>query len=540
MLPHPAFALPAAFADARADGAPFPYAVADATSGAAGVRHRGGTLELAVRAVLEPWDPARPAGGWLAVARLVQEPLLTLEFGAAREAYAPRPRPALATAWERTADGLLHTFALRDHVLWAGEAAAAAPLAAADVVASLRAALERAGSPPPFDPATALAAPDARTVTLRLPRPDADLLVALAALPIAPPGAAPGPAGSGPFAVERVEGFTVRLRAHAAHWRGAPALDGISVRSGMDGSAQGAAFAAGVLAVGDALPQSVADAEALLRERPEAVVSAAPVLAAASSWAFDLADPRFADERVRRALSLALDRAHIRERAHGGYARHVPAQAWPFVFDRLPTGAALGAWQRHDPTEARALLAAAGPTQLAFTVAYSTDAGRAAEHESLLMVAMLRASGVDARLERQPAVAFAAGWRDASFVGAADGRAVAAPSASAFFHDQLVSRRAGAPSANPWRIADAQLDAWAVAQRAELDPYARRDLLRRIWERLQDRIYRLDKAQPFPLAVRPAWLHGWDALTPFAATDAPPARIGASAHTWIDSPTGGS
>ena len=540
MLPPPAFALPAAFVDARADGAPFPYAGADAPSGAPGVRHRGGTLELAVRAALEPWDPARPAGAWLAVARLVQEPLLTLEFGAAREAYTPRPQPALAATWERTADGLLHTFTLRDHVLCAGDGAADAPLTAADVVASLRAALERGGSPPPFDPATALAAPDARTVTLRLPRPDADLLVALAALPIAPLAVAPLPAGSGPFAVERVEGSTVRLRAHAAHWRGAPALDGISMRSGMDAGAQGAAFAAGVLAVGDALPQSVTDADALLRERPEAVVSAAPVLAAASSWAFDLADARFADERVRRALSLALDRSHIRERAHGGYARHVPAQAWPFVFDRPPSGAALGAWQRHDPAEARALLAAAGLPQLAFTVAYSVDAGRATEYESLLMVAMLRAIGVDARLARQPAVAFAARWRDASFAGAADGQAVAAPSASAFFHDQLVSRRAGAPGANHWRIADAQLDAWAAAQRTELDPYARRDLLRRIWERLQDRVYRLDKAQPFPLTVRPAWLHGWGALTPFAATDAPLARVGASARTWIDGPNGGS
>jgi ABC-type transport system substrate-binding protein len=333
--------------------------------------------------------------------------------------------------------------------------------------------------------------------------------------------------------VGRASADEVELRPNHAHWRGAPALASVTVRCGLRGAAQLAAACAGAVDAGDALPEAVEAADELLWARPDMVIAAAPVLAAGGSWAFDLADPRFADQRVRRALSLALDRATIRARAHGGHARHVPVQAWPFVLDAPPTPADLGPWHRHDLATARELLAAAGQPALRFTVAASDDAPPAVRRERVLMAEQLRAAGVGARLEAQPARAFAARWAAADFAGVADGPATAPPAARAWYHDQVVTRRAG-PGANHWRIADPELDRWAEAQRVELDPYARRELLRRSWDHLQDRVYRIERAQPFPLAARPAWLRGWRALTPFAATDVAAAWGGGSVATWRD------
>jgi ABC-type transport system substrate-binding protein len=71
-------------------------------------------------------------------------------------------------------------------------------------------------------------------------------------------------------------------------------------------------------------------------------------------------DPRWADIRVRRALSLSIDRRRIIDTQTHGLGVSLPYFPWPFVLDSPPPPEALGPWMRHDPAESRRLLEAAG------------------------------------------------------------------------------------------------------------------------------------------------------------------------------------
>ena len=70
-----------------------------------------------------------------------------------------------------------------------------------------------------------------------------------------------------------------------------------------------------------------------------------------------------------------------------------------------------------------------------------------------------------------------------TFEEAADGWPAPAQDASGYFHNQVRSDSGG----NRWRINDPDIDQWADEQQFELDPDARREIHRKIWDRLLER-----------------------------------------------------
>ena len=85
-----------------------------------------------------------------------------------------------------------------------------------------------------------------------------------------------------------------------------------------------------------------------------------------------LSNPKFQDDRVRQAISLAIDSDLIIDVVYDGWAKAMPLHPWGFVFDEEPTveSGLLGNWMRHDPGEAKKLLAAAGASNLSFDSIY--------------------------------------------------------------------------------------------------------------------------------------------------------------------------
>jgi peptide/nickel transport system substrate-binding protein len=78
---------------------------------------------------------------------------------------------------------------------------------------------------------------------------------------------------------------------------------------------------------------------------------------------FQMKNPRFQDVRVRRALSVAIDRKEWDSaRALQGGAYSILPVPWPYVHESRPTGESQGPWYQFDPTEASKMLQAAGYT----------------------------------------------------------------------------------------------------------------------------------------------------------------------------------
>ncbi len=184
------------------------------------------------------------------------------------------------------------------------------------------------------------------------------------------------PVGAGPFIAERLEDGGVSLRPHGRyHHDDLPLLDEVRIVSAEREQALDAAFEAGAI-----------DVHVL--NQPDSVVRAeqregARVLTRSTRRARGLGlslvgtkdgrrvrfHPAFQDERVRRALFQALDYERIAAREGSGADYPAGPVSAAFGTDALPRfELAAHPLFSHDPAEARRLLAAAGVTDLAFSL----------------------------------------------------------------------------------------------------------------------------------------------------------------------------
>ncbi len=283
--------------------------------------------------------------------------------------------PDLAESWEIDDRGLAYTFKLRKDLRWHdGE-----PLTSRDVSFTIQTLLDPAF---PGDPALAEAwlgmeieTPDDTTVVVRLPEPYAPFLarnatqgilpehllgeLSVAELVDAPFNAAP--VGSGPYRLQSLESRQAVLSANTSYHLGAPNISTLRVRFFADYPSALHAMEAGELdglLIRDSVTESqLADFQKIKDVtilRPERDVQI--ILYLNNDHA-----AYFQDERVRRAISLTLDRQEIVNKIFAGIGRPssspVAPDTWAYS-DRYDTIEA-----RRD--EARQLLEEAGWRPLA-------------------------------------------------------------------------------------------------------------------------------------------------------------------------------
>jgi oligopeptide transport system substrate-binding protein len=297
------------------------------------------------------------------------------------------PVPGVATRWDISADGLVYTFHLRPDAKWSD----GRPLVAADFVASVRRALSPALGAPNAEllypvlnaeayhksrladfSAVGISAPDTHVLRVALEYPAAHFL-ALLSHPIWFPVpahaiAAVGPAeergnrwasspatfvGNGPFVLRRWDrGQVIIAEANPAYWDAAAVkLRAVHFHTYDSVEAAERAYRAGQLHLIDALPAG--RVEAWRTDAPDQL-RADPSLDI-YFYRINTTRPVLNDVRVRRALSLAVDREQLVSALLKGGQR--PAAAF------VPPGA--GGYEppavlRHDLAAARALLTEAG------------------------------------------------------------------------------------------------------------------------------------------------------------------------------------
>jgi peptide/nickel transport system substrate-binding protein len=285
--------------------------------------------------------------------------------------------------------------------------------------------------------------------------------------------------GTGPFILERYEPNvkTVFRRNPDYFLKDQPYVDGVEWLVLDDPSTGLAMYRAGQIDCGPAPNWGVRqqDLEALQKSHPRLVYQ--DFLSNVTSSVVYLRNdmPPFHDVRVRRAISMAIDRQGIIE---GVYMRGEPTPAiargateWSLPIDQLGEGAR---YYQYDPKEARRLLAEAGfpkgfKTPISTTNGYGPDLPDAVQ----LVQRYLKDVGIEADMKLQEYGAYMA----TTFLGKYDGMAMGPLSITWDPDSVLYGMYAPDQPRNSGHVNDPKLTAMLKEQRRTRDLEARRQLI---------------------------------------------------------------
>jgi ABC-type transport system substrate-binding protein len=427
-----------------------------------------------------------------------------------------RLEPGLAARWETSPDGLTYTFALQQNVKWQN----IAPLSGRAFVAEdARFALNRYKTEGVhqqyFTEVDTIEAPNATTLVVKLKRPQPDFIFPLSTAyttihpkEIVDDGSIKSRAiGTGPMIVERWQsgsgGTFVR---NPDHWKSLSYADRWEVPLMLDPAAGLAAFRAGQVDWGVGSTRE-ADFEAVLETNPDIQYFSAPIISATFSIAFNLDLPFWADERLRRAVSLAVDRPVLSSVIYGPLGASVPVVDWRFYWEDEPTAESggYGNWWRTDINEAKQLLSAAGQENFSFEMIYYNYTPDANQRQNEILVDQLRDAGIELRASSVEYSQFNSQWTTRQGTSQAfDGWLAFNPSAQHYVYGLHHSKSPG----NRYRINDPEIDAWADQHLVELDPEARLELAQKVWNKVFDQVYRVDKPTGASINLQQPWLRG--------------------------------
>lgn len=273
-----------------------------------------------------------------------------------------RPQPQLAQTWD-IVDPQTYVFKLRPGVKFHS----GREMDAEDWVFSLERVLdEKKGSQwrssiVSVDKVEAL---DKATVRLKLKQPQSSLIANLSNLLILPKEVAGKPKdwlknnadGTGPWRLDSWNpGVQMKLLKHSGYWKpGQPYLDGVTIKIIADEASIVAALRAG-----EAHHAVLEDAQnaALLEKVPGVVVHKTTALGT-NMINVNMSDAVMANEKVRQALSLAMNRTEILNAAGAGFGE--VAGALPSTFKEYYVPVSELPFYEYNPEKARKLLAEAG------------------------------------------------------------------------------------------------------------------------------------------------------------------------------------
>ena len=480
---------------------------------------RGQTLKIAATFSVDTMDPVMAAaGGAITVPNMVYNRLLGMVGGVNKDPFAIELEPELAEAWERTPDGVTFTFYLRGDVHWQN----VAPLNGRRFVADdARFAFERyryeSVHRSYWADIGSLDTPDDTTLNIHMSRVTADFILPLASRyqPIFPKELVDSgeiesrAVGTGPMILtEPLEEDRVAFTRNPDYFEREVLLDGVEFRFMHDPAARLAAFRVGQVDYAYGIADNVEQLNAVLETNPDTQVNLQVVDSGRMPLSLNLSNPKFADERVRRAMTLALDTQLIADTVYPDLARHLPLHPWVFVEDEEPgpESGLLGRWfGRYDPPEARRLLAASGAEGLRFGCVYHNHGTRVLDRLTDMILGALPGVGITMDSRHVGESEFDAIWTSGNLAEAST--SAVAPGgfqADHFFHDLVHS---GSPK-NLWNLNDPRVDAWAEAQQVELNSDARREIHRTMWEYFLDKVFWPPLPAPVGFEVYHLWLRG--------------------------------
>lgn len=482
----------------------------------------GGMLTVAFRGDPPHYDPALTTSYYmLGAVGPVYDRLIRPKWGSYANPSTPELVPDLAERWEISPDRLAYTFHLRRGVRWQK----LAPVNGREFVADdVKFTLERCkGKALDFlvAPIKSIDVPDKYTVRIALkerspgffpnlgscyalitPREvverDGDLKKTLI--------------GTGPFILKEHVPKTSLTYERNPDFRdaGQPHLDRFRIVIMPDDATQIAAFRTGEIDYYDT--NEIEAIKGILRSHPKTVVHKFHIPAASFHIAFRLDQKPFNDVRVRRAISMAINREEMNKLVYAGLGRpYSIGIPWPAAFDTWPADTAYGSYYRHDVKRAKALLHDAGYGQ-GFTTklvyfAYGDD--RILECE--MIQNYLGAIGIQVEVTRLDYGVWIDQYLKGKYEAMALGFTVPAGGME-LGHDWTYDLMHCKGVKNSWHMCDPELDKLLDTERDELDPAKRKAVIRRIWELETQNVYRAYIAQEVRYNIWHPWVKntiGW-------------------------------
>lgn len=320
------------------------------------------------------------------------------------------------------------------------------------------------------------------------------------------------PIGTGPFQVEssrirdKVEAVAHDWFNRDQRWPGAklPFLARNTNFYFADAAAQKAAFRAGQIdwtQAGAVTSGSVEDLEDLLSTHPNSIVQVSQQSTDVQTWkVLQHNNPALKDVRVRRAISMALDRKRLGDLITGG--AYVGGYPMPYTMmglsEPLKTEE-LGPYWQYNPTEARRLLEEAGyrdGLEIESLVTSASDLDQ-------LMREQLAQVGIRLVFREQESTVVTATRNEKRFAGMVSGTPI--PS---FDGGKIAVDMFDPESPLNWgNVNDPEMTDLIWKAFYELDPDHRMELFRRIHARVLDQVYHLWLYSPHRMSVWHPWLH---------------------------------
>ena len=475
----------------------------------------GGVLKQAVAWNVGPIDPTvSAAGGTIAPGRAAYNRVIGFVSGPDADPYKIEFRPELAASWERAEDGLSYTFHLNEGVKFHNvDPTNGRDFTAADVKFAWDRYAAGGAQSQYFTAVRDIEAADDHTVVVNMISPQPDFLTPIASryLTIHPreivdDGTIEQRAvGTGPMILkEATPAERVLYEKNPDYWQKEVLLDGLEHLVMQDQQARRAAMRVDQVDHAMIVTSTVGDLDALLETNPDVKATWSPTVNSGTQIAFNMKTvSTYQDERVRRALSVGLDRQFMIDIAYEGYGAQVSTLPWFFLFDEAPTpeSGRLGEWWGYRPDEAKKLLQAAGAENLSFEMIYHNYAATWDQLAEILQE-QFGAIGVNVEVTKLDYTSYNSQLIQVTYEDVIYGWSANGFDADTFFHAQVHSESA----ANRYNIEDPQIDAWAEAQKVELDPEARKELHRNIWDRMHERVYRIDMPAAQSWSLYQPWL----------------------------------
>ncbi len=446
--------------------------------------------------------------------------------------------PDLAESWETSADGTVVTFHLRNGVKWQNlPPVNGRDLTADDIKYSFEYYQKSAAQAALFASVQKIETPDKSTVKVFLKGPNPDFLMETVAevyVVIQPREVAEQDGdfkktivGTGPFQVKQIVGKEQIIYQRNPNYflPGAPLLDGVEQYVVVDMASQRAMYRAGQVHMNT---EQITRSEwgSILSSNPGTVVQ--QVEWDFGSWVIYLHTEKapFNDVRVRRAMSLAIDRPGIIKDVYGGDGAVMAPLPWSYIFDKKPTLDQLP-WYRHDPAEAKRLLAEAGyPNGFSFT-AERRPLQELSTQQLPVVQDNLKAVGIEMKLNIRDNTAFTALQSNRKYDDALVGYALTRTSANGYYYQPLYSKSSG----NWAGVNDPALDKILEASAVETDPAKRKALLKQVFDAETQQVWRMPLAWPKTAYYINSKLHNWV----YSIVYIPPFKLGRTfEYMWLE------
>ena len=479
---------------------------------------KGGTLRVGVTFDVVTFDPTlSAAGGTITVPNMVYNKMLGMVDGVQKDPFKVELKPELAASWERSPDGATWTFQVQEGINWQN----LPPLNGRPFVsADLKFAHDRYAAEGVhrsyWANISSTETPDDSTYKINMGTVTADFILPLASRyqtifpreTVDDGTIADNPVGTGAMILTSAEqGAKMTFVKNPEYWEREVLLDGAEFLVMRDVAARLAAFRVGQIDYGYATGSTLPNLRNLLETNPDVQINLSPVTFGGIPFGMNLSNPKFQDERIRRAICLALDTDLMEELIYEDLSKTLALQPWTWVFDEEPTVEAgdFGPWfGRYDVAEAQKLLKAAGAEDLSFDSIWYNYGPQYDQHTEIV-IANFIAAGIDINSRSVDYTEFNSTWVPGKLEEATTtGWLTAGFDADNAFYNSVHSASPG----NRWRLSDPQVDKWAEAQQVEIDPDVRRDIHRTMWDYFMNVMYWPPLPSGFSLNVYQPWLHG--------------------------------